>query len=213
MKINTSLTAIATLTLGLLSSPIQAVQQGDWFVRIGASSVSAHDSSTGFSAVPTVGAAVESNAQPSINLTYMLQNSIGIELLAAAPFSHDITATGAGAALGKVAETKQLPPTLSLQYHFRPQTKIRPYAGIGINFTNFFDINTTDASNTLTSLDLEDSWGMAAQVGVDYDIGNDWFVNLDLRYINIETTGTSNLGNIDVEIDPTVLTVAAGFNF
>jgi len=215
MKLNTSLTALATLTLGLLSSPVQAVQEGDWFVRIGASSVNAHDSSTGFSAVPTVGAAVESNAQPSINLTYMLQNSIGIELLAAAPFSHDITATGAGPSLGlgKVAETKQLPPTLSLQYHFRPQTKIRPYAGIGVNFTNFFDINTTDASGTLTSLDLEDSWGMAAQVGVDYDIGNDWFVNLDLRYINIETTGTSNLGNIDVEIDPTVLTVAAGFNF
>ena len=40
---------------------------------------------------------------------------------------------------------------------------------------------------------------------MEYDIGNDWFINVDLRYIDI--------GTIDVEINPTVLTVAAGFSF
>lgn len=187
MKRNTSLITALCITLGLLSSQAQAVQEGDWIVRFGVTDVRPNDSSTGFSGASTVGAAVASSAKPSLTLSYMLKNNIGVELLVAVPFSHDISATGA--LTGKVAETKQLPPTLSLQYHFKAQSKIRPYVGAGINFTNFFDIKTTGGA--LTSLDLDDSWGMAAQLGVDYDIGNDWFINLELRYINIETTGRS----------------------
>lgn len=212
MKLNTPLTAIA-ISLGLMSGSAHAIQESDFLVRFGVSNVSPDDSSTGFTGAATVGAAVDSNAQLGLTLSYMVHNNVGVELLLATPFTHDISATGTGATLGKVADTKQLPPTLSVQYHFSPQDKIRPYAGIGLNFTNFFDINVTDASNTLTSLDLDDSWGLGAQLGVDYDIGNDWFINLDIRYINIETTGHSNLGDIDVKINPTVLSVAAGFSF
>ena len=212
MKLNTLLTAIA-ISLGLMSGSAHAIQESDFLVRFGVSNVSPDDSSTNFTGATTVGAAVDSNTQPSLTLSYMLQNNVGVELLLATPFTHDISATGAGAGLGKVADTKQLPPTLSVQYHFAPQDKIRPYAGIGLNFTNFFSINVTDATATLTSLDLDDSWGLGVQLGVDYDIGNDWFINLDVRYVNIETTGHSNLGDIDVKINPTVLTLAAGFSF
>jgi len=207
MKLNTSFTALATLILGLLSSPVQAIQEGDWMVRIGASNVDSNVSSTFFSGAPTVALDVDSSARPSLTISHMLQNNIALELLLATPFSHDIVAS---AGVGKVAETKQLPPTFSVQYHFAPQSKIRPYAGIGINFTNFFD---TTPTATITSIDLDDSWGMAAQIGMDYDIGNDWFINVDLRYIDIETKGYTDIGTIDVEINPTVLTVAAGFSF
>jgi len=211
MKLNTSLAA--AITLALLSTSAHALKQGDMFTKVGAINVSPNDSSTDFSGAATVGASVKSDTQISLTLNYMLQDNIGIELLLATPFTHDIYATGGGAALGKVADTKQLPPTVSVQYYFSPQAKLRPYAGVGINFTNFFDINVTDASGTLTSLDLDDSWGLAAQVGVDYDMGNDWFINFDIRYINIETTGTSNLGTISADINPTIVTLAAGFNF
>ena len=213
MNINTSLIAAMAISLGLVSSQAQAVQAGDRFAKIGVINVNPNDSSTGFSGASTVGAATKSDTQLSLTLTYMLKNNIGLELLLATPFTHDVYATGAGAALGKVADAKQLPPTLSVQYYFSPTAKLRPYASVGLNFTNFFDINVTDSTGTLTSLDLDDSWGLATQVGVDYDLGNDWFINFDVRYINIETTGRSNLGTIDVEVNPTIITLAAGFTF
>jgi outer membrane protein len=211
MKFKPSLAA--AITLGLLSTPAYALKEGDWLAKVGAINVNPNDSSTGFSGAPTVGATTKSDTQVSLTLTYMVQDNIGVELLLATPFTHDVYATGAGAALGKVADAKQLPPTLSVQYYFSPQEKMRPYASLGLNFTNFFDINVTDGSATLTDLDLDDSWGLAAQVGVDYDMGDDWFINLDIRYINIETTGTSNLGNIDIDVNPTIITVGAGFAF
>lgn len=203
--------AVTSVALGLLTSSAAAVQQGDWLLRFGLTNVSPDDSSGTFSGAPTVGAAVDGDTQPSFNITYMLRDNIGIEVLGALPFSHDITATGG--ASGKVADTKQLPPTISLQYHFKPAASTRPYVGLGLNYTTFFDTNTTGALAG-TSLDLDDSFGLAAQAGVDIDINQDWFFNADVRYIDIETTATSSaLGNIDVSIDPWVFTLGVGTAF
>ncbi len=211
MKLKNTLSIALFSILGLLASAANAVQEGDWIVRFGASNVSPNDDSGGFSGMPTVGAAVDSNAQPSVTLAYMIKDNVSLEVLGALPFSHDISATGA--VTGKVAETKQLPPTFSVQYHFSPQAKMRPYVGAGLNYTTFFSIDTQGALAG-TDLDLDDSFGLAVQAGFDYDLNNDWFINLDVRYINIETEATSSaLGTVDVEINPVVLTVAAGFKF
>lgn len=180
-----------------------AVSQGDWLLRFGGAQVSPNDGSTGVVANDAIG--VDGNAQPFINLTYMLRDNIGLEVLGALPFSHDITLNGS-----KIAETKQLPPTVSLQYHFIPKGDIRPYVGIGINYTTFF---SEKATATITSISLDDSTGLAAQVGVDGDINKEWFWNADLRYINIETTAKTNIGNIDVEINPWVISIGAGIRF
>lgn len=205
---------IATLIAGLLAlttGSVSAVEKGDWLVRFGAANVSPNDSSTGLSGVgPTATVGVESDTQMFANLSYMIKSNIALELLAATPFSHDIKGTGALAGLGKVGETKQLPPTLSIQYHFSPKDSVRPYIGAGINYTIFF---SEKATNTITSLKLDDSWGLAVQAGVDVDISKNWFFNADIRYINIETTATTDLGTAEVKINPTVISLGVGTRF
>ena len=67
--------------------------------------------------------------------------------------------------------------------------------------------------STVTSISLDDSWGLAAQAGFDMDINKDWFFNADLRYIKIKTTATTNVGNVDVTIDPWVISVGVGTHF
>jgi len=180
-----------------------AVSQGDWLLRFGGAQVSPNDGSSGVVANDAIG--VDSNAQPFVNLTYMLRDNIGLEVLAALPFQHDITLNGS-----KIAETKQLPPTISVQYHFRPKENIRPYVGAGINYTTFF---SEKATATITSISLDDSIGLAAQVGVDGDINKKWFWNADVRYINIETTAETNIGNIEVDINPWVFSLGVGTYF
>lgn len=189
--------------LVLTSSSVMAIEKGDVLVRFGVVNVSPNDGSTGVVANDAVG--VDGNTQAFVNATYMFKQNLGFEVLAATPFSHDITLTG-----NKIGETKQLPPTFSLQYHFKPKASVRPYVGAGINYTTFF---SEKATATITSLKLDDSVGLAVQAGVDIDINKDWFFNADVRYINIETTATTNLGNIEVEINPYVFSLGVGTHF
>jgi len=203
--------ACAAAICGMMTETAFALGQGDLLVRIGLSNVSPDDSSGGFSGSPTIGVAVAADSKPSITLAYMLKDNIGIELLGAVPFEHDLTATGS--LTTKVATTKQLPPTLSVLYYFDTKSHLRPYASVGVNYTTFFDVNTTGALAG-TTLSLDDSWGLAAQVGVDYDISADWYLNASVRYINIETVARSSaLGTVDVEINPWVFTLSAGTSF
>jgi len=202
------LLGLAAITL---SSQSMAVGKGDWIARFGAVTVNPDDSSGQVGAINGSGVAVDDSQGLYVNLTYMIKDNIGLELLAATPFKHNITGTGTIAGLGKIAETKQLPPTLSVQYHFSPAKSFRPYVGAGINYTTFFSEKAV--GGTVTSISLDDSWGLAVQGGFDMDISKDWFFNADLRYIDIETTATTNVGNVDVSIDPWVVSLGIGTTF
>lgn len=204
---------MAAALMGLSMSPAIAVEQGDWLVRFGVGHVAPNDSSGDFSGAPGVGAAVGSSTRPTLNMTYMLTDHWGVDVLAAWPFEHSISAKGA--LNGKVGTTKQLPPTIGLQYHFMPKNSVRPYVGVGVNYTHFWDedLNATGKA-VLGSLELEDSVGIAGQLGVDMDLNKDWFVNADLRYMDLNTKGkTSNVGTVKVEIDPWVFIVGIGTRF
>jgi len=194
-----------------LSSQAIAVSKGDWITRFGGASVNPNDSSGQVGNIAGSGVAVDDGQALFINVTYMIRDNIGLELLAATPFTHDISGTGSIAGLGKIAEVKQLPPTFSVQYHFAPKKTFRPYVGGGINYTTFFSEKAV--GGTVTSISLDDSWGLAVQGGFDVDISKSWFFNADLRYINIETTAKTNVGNVDVEINPWVLSIGVGTTF
>jgi len=200
------LTALG-LTLGATSFSAQAIQAGDMFARFTLTNVSPNDDATAFSDVAVV-PKVDDNTRPGFTFVYMHNDNIGFEVLAALPFQHDISVDG----LGKIGETKHLPPTVSVQYYFNPETKVRPYVGLGLNYTTFF--STESIAGLGGDLELDDSFGLAAQVGIDYDIDEKWFLTADARYINIETTATNSAaGKSDVEINPTVVSIGVGYKF
>ena len=206
-------TTIAVLTalglaMGSASFSAQAIQAGDMFGRLTLTSVMPNDDADPFSGAPTVTPEVDDNTRPGATFVYMYSDNIGFEVLAALPFKHDITAGGA-----KIGETKHLPPTVSVQYYFNPQSKLRPFVGLGLNYTTFFSSKTT-LPGLNGDLDLDDSFGLAAQLGIDYDLNEKWFLTADVRYINIETTATNSAaGSTDVEINPTVVSVGVGYKF
>ena len=196
------------LCLGAASFSAQAIQQGDMFMRFTATQVAPNDDSTDFTGAPTVFPEAGDSTTLGATFVYMMSNNLGFEVLAALPFEHDITVEG----MGKVGSTKQLPPTVSVQYYFNPEEKFRPYVGAGLNYTIFFNDTTIDALGG--DLELDDSFGLAAQVGFDYDIDANWFLNADIRYINIETTAEIvAVGSSDVDINPTVISVGVGYKF
>ena len=197
------LAAAIVSVLGMAAIPaVQAQDAGDWIWRVGVHNV--RPKSDNHDVVN-----VDTGASLTFNGTYLFAPNWGVELLAAMPFAHDINLNGGG----KVAETKHLPPTLSLQYHFNPNGAWRPYAGVGLNYTLFFDEKTVGALAG-NELELDPSWGVAAQLGLDVNLGSDWFVNADVRWFDIDSDAKLNGADLGtVEIDPYAFGLAIGRRF
>ena len=223
MKINTLALSLAAITgLSGVASTAMAYEAGDILVRGRIAHVAPVDSSglLSVNGTPIDGTGVNLNSDtiPELDFTYMISPHWGVELILG--FSdHDVKAAGAVAGLDTVIEGKVLPPTLTLQYHFRPNAKIRPYIGAGVNYTYFFDEKVTGPLDQAgAKIKMDDSWGLAAQAGVDIAINNDWFINLDVKYIKMDTvahfSGTSaGSAQISVDVDPLVWGLGIGRRF
>ncbi|CAD5108904.1 OmpW/AlkL family protein [Zestomonas carbonaria] len=223
--------AAASLTALALASPLaQAHQAGDIIVRAGAVTVDPREDSGDIyvgalgTKVAGSGATLDSNTQLGLNFAYMITDNLGVELLAATPFSHSVGVKGMPGPFaglnGKLGETKHLPPTVSLVYYpLDSKSVFQPYAGIGINYTWFFDNDTSSSAEAkgFSGLDLDDSWGLAAQLGLDYMLTDQLMLNAQVRYIDIDTTGTTHFGGakvkVDVDVDPMVYMVGLGYKF
>lgn len=218
---------LAATGLSAIAAPAMAYEAGDWLVRGRIAHINPNDDSGhlfvnagagDLDAGPGVG--VDSDTIPELDITYMITPNWGAELILG--YSDHTVYTNKTVALGDVIDTKVLPPTLTLQYHFAPNSNIRPYVGAGINYTYFFDEEVAGAIGTPGSkVKLEDSFGLAAQAGVDIAINDDWFFNADVKYIQIDTKakftniagGVYESAHITADIDPFVYSIGIGRRF
>jgi outer membrane protein len=175
----------------------------------------------GGASIPGSGVDVDDSIVPEVDLTVFVHHHVAIELIAATS-EHDIDAAGAIKALGKIADAWVLPPTITVQWQFAPEAKVRPYVGVGLNYSTFYGEESTASLDAglggPTEVSLDDSWGWALQAGFDVALGEKWFLNFDLKYIDIDTTATLDTDDgvgtrreVDVNIDP--LVVGFGFGY
>ena len=205
----------AAIATTMISAPALAYEAGDMMLRVGAAGVYPTGESENITPIAP-GAKVEADSAWSLGITfsYMITDSIGVGVLGAYPFEHDINAEGSISSLGKVGSTKHLPPTVTLQYYFNNSTRFTPFIGAGVNYTYFFDEDTKGALSS-TDLNLDSSWGLAGEAGLDVDIDDKWMVSGQVYYIDIETNAKIGgiPGDFNVKIDPWVYFLSAGYKF
>lgn len=200
MKIKALLAAASVLLMAL---PVAAQSRGEWTLGLGLHEVSPV-SNNGALANNTLSLDVGSAVRPTITAEYFIRDNIGIEVLAALPFEHDLFIDG----LGKIGSTKHLPPTVSIQYHTKPLGRVSPFVGVGVNYTTFFSEQTRGAL-TGSDLHLEDSWGFAAHAGLDIALSPRDALRLDARWMDIDTEVELNGATLGTaNIDPTVYGLA-----
>ncbi|PYC20388.1 OmpW/AlkL family protein [Pseudomonas mosselii] len=226
---NKSLLGASLVALALAAPVAHAHQAGDFILRAGAITTAPNENSGDIkldgAKVSGTKATLDSDTQLGLAFAYMLTDHIGLELLAATPFQHTVGVKGLGPGLdGKLADIKQLPPTLSLQYYpMAPSSKFQPYAGVGINYTMFFDEDLSSARKAqgFSNMKLKDSVGIAGQLGMDYMLTDNLLLNAAVWYVDIDTKasidGPSALGvgktKVDVDVDPWVYMVGIGYKF
>lgn len=193
--------AAALASVGLLSGAAFA-DEGPFMVRARAVYVDFANGQNGMAA------RVEADSRwiPEVDLSYFFTPNIAAELVLTYPQDIDIKVNGT-----KQGTIKALPPSLMLQYHFTQLGAFKPYVGLGLNYTFF-----TKRKNILNGAGEVDgsSVGPAAQVGFDYMLNKNWSLNLDVKYIKMDTevkVGGSRLGTLD--LDPITAGIGVGYRF
>lgn len=231
----TPLFATSLLALAIAAPSVQAHQAGDIIVRAGAVTVQTKENTSGVKGDRGIldganlggKATLTNDTQIGLNFAYMLTDHFGLELLAATPFSHDVSIKNTGAVDGKLGSLKHLPPTVSAVYYpLDSSSAFQPYVGAGINYTWFFDEKVSGdakAGNNavglpLNNLSVKNSWGWAAQVGADYMLTDNLMLNGQIRYIDIDTTAYVDVAGVarakvDVNVEPLVYMLGLGYKF
>ena len=193
----------ALIAAGALSSSVAQAQDGSFMVRVRAVDVQFENGQKDGLPGPIE---AESRWIPEIDLSYFFTKNIAAELVLTYPQTVDITIAGAN--IGKI---KALPPSLLVQYHFTDLGAFKPYVGLGVNYTLFF--SRDNILNGAASVDRS-SVGLAGQVGFDYMFNKNWGLNLDVKYIQMETDVSLNGSKIGtLNLSPITAGVGVSYRF
>ncbi|MEN9376716.1 MAG: hypothetical protein RL710_1873 [Pseudomonadota bacterium] len=162
------------------------------------------------------------DTQPSGGLTYMFTDNVALDLPVAAPFTHKLSGAGALAGVGKVGEVSVLPATLFVQYRLlEANAKIRPYVGLGLTYARFFNETGSGALTAMlnpggppTTFKVDSKFALTPQIGITFNDGGKWFVDISYSQTKLSTVTTMSTGNTqDIALDPKSVSFAIGFRF
>lgn len=153
--------------------------------------------------------AVGNDFIPEVDFSYFFTDNIAVELIAGTS-KHRVSAGNGAVDLGDIW---LLPPTLTLQYHPLPASRISPYIGAGLNYTFFYGGH----AGAVASVDYENSIGYALQAGIDFQLDDRWGVNLDVKKLWLDTDVTVNTGaailKSDVDLNPWIVGFGISYKF
>jgi len=121
-----------------------------------------------------------------------------------------------------VSSARWLSPTLFLEYKFLPESsKFRPYIGVGVNYTAFYDRDSTAQGNAglggPTRLSLTSSLGPAATAGLGYNLSGHWHLYTSYSISRVDTDITADTEGIvrttRIKFGPQAWVVSAGYSF
>jgi outer membrane protein len=200
---NMKKTLLAVALASAFLPSLAFAEAGDLVVRLRAVSVAPNESSKlgqtvnnlglGQLMTPSADLKVDSNVIPELDISYYITKHIAAELILAIGTKHDVKVSGDSMTnIGNqnLGEVNLLPPTLTLQWHFRPDQKFDPYVGLGVNYTHMLDRNLRFKSGATAGDKIKidsDSWGFVAQAGFDINLDGGWMINADVKYVTIDT--------------------------
>jgi outer membrane protein len=197
----------------LLLVSVSAVSAASpWSVRLRATYLETVDESDAFSALGINfgkdAISVNDKLIPEIDVNYAFTDTLGAELVLTIPQTQDVSLAG----VGKLGSFKHLPPTLLFQYRANPGGSIRPYVGLGGNFTLIWNTNLSVAG---VPLHLDNySLGFAAQAGIDWKIDSKWSFNLDIKRAGIHSDVSTSAARLtETRLNPWLYAIGLRYEF
>ncbi len=203
-----ALAAVATLTLS------DAAQAQDSTLKGGIIFYQTHARTNGITGIgipPGADATVGNATTVLLTYEYALSPNVGVEFVLGVPPKIKARASGSVAFLGEVLTARNVAPTLLFNYHFfAPGSTLRPYLGVGINYTRFTNVKSSYASDA----HLSDSTGLAVQAGLDWALTKQWGLFASVAKVDVKSNLTAT-GAVVLQstIDFRPITYSAGASF
>jgi outer membrane protein len=169
------------------------------------------------SSVSTVSGSVHAsnNVVPELDGSYFFTPNVAAELIAAVTY-HSVKDVNSIAGTLPLGSVRLLPPTLTAQWHFLPDSKFNPYVGAGINYTFFYGVKGSELP-IIHSTHYSDNVGGALQVGFDYRVHGNWFLNVDAKklFLHTDVTLGTAVGQVKagVDLNPWIVGAGVGYKF
>ena len=149
----------------------------------------------------------DNTAGLSLGATYLLTRHWGVEVFSVFPAGIDIH----DADKSRAAHFSLIPSSVTLQYHIgRDDGRFRAFAGGGFSYARIYS-ERGKAALRGEALEIGDSTGLAAVIGLDMNLGSKWFVNVDARWMDIDSS--MNIGGKPrgvLELDPVLFGLSVG---
>jgi outer membrane protein len=199
-----SLFALSASTVFAQNASADAAQS-PWQLRVRAVHINSADKDS-----TPLQLSLSSKTIPEVDVSYFFSPNVAAELILTYPQKHDLRSNGA-----KIGTLKHLPPTLLAQYHFTQFGKFKPYLGAGVNYTRFSSVNFDPAVVAALQPSIKkNSWGLALQAGFDYQLDQNWSLNLDVKKVQIKTDVRSFGNKVgSFKADPLLVGVGVGYRF
>ena len=219
-------TAIATDALVSVSRPVLSneIRVGMYFLQYDVHA----DDLTGPYVPPGVNVDVKSVSTPYVAYIRRLAPHWVLELAAGVPPKTETVGKGP-AMLGSVpfdgqvvSSAKWFSPSLIVNYVFREETETwRPYLGVGINYTKFYDLQSTAAGNAAnggpTAISLTSSVGPVVTAGVRWHFNDHWnaYASYDYAMVNSDYAGNTAgvIRRTSIRFNPSTLVLSLGYAF
>lgn len=143
----------------------------------------------------------------------LIRPNVGVELVLGVPPKITGTATGSVAFLGEVLSARNVAPTVLFNYHFgEAADAVRPYVGVGVNYTRFTSIK----SKLAPQVQMSDSVGLAVQAGVDYWFNKQWGMFASIASLQVKSdlvAAGSTVIQTTIDFRPIVYSAGLSFRF
>jgi outer membrane protein len=122
----------------------------------------------------------------------------------------------------EISSAKWLAPSALIDYEFFDESHaLRPYVGVGVNYTSFYDRQSTAAGNAAsggpTSIHLSSSVGPVGTVGLKYQPRSRWSLVASYSISRVASHLTADTAGVirttHINFGPQALVVAAGYSF
>lgn len=183
--------AASTLALTLAAGQAMAYQAGDVYVRgeLGKSDLDT-DALSRENAFGLAGG-------------YLFHDKLGVELGIGEDVEHDYALNS-----GDAGSLDRMPANLLLQYYPLggvEGARVQPFVGVGMNYTRFSSVSGA-------GMDVDDSYGIAGQAGMDLVITDNLSATGFARYADVDAEFEKSGTTVDdIRVDP--LTVGAGITY
>ena len=165
-------------------------------------------------------AKADDNVTPTVAIEYFVTGHVSLETIAGVT-QHDVGGRGALDGATLVSNSKIIPATLTLKYHFGKEGGIRPYIGAGPSYFIFIDEKpgATTRSFGATRLKMGDKLGAALQAGIDIPVNDKGLaLSFDVKRYFLRPTATWYADGTDVlktrhKLDPWVISTGVAFRF